>query len=82
MGKPVVATDQAFAGISAEAGRDLIVTSGADAFAAAVVDLAKDDEARRRIGEAARKRMEEYYSWDRKMAVLDTLIERHDRGAG
>lgn len=82
MGKPVVATDQAYAGISAEAGRDLIVTSGADAFAAAVVDLAKDGDARRRIGEAARKRMEEHYSWDRKMAVLDTLIERHERGAG
>lgn len=74
MARPVVASPQAFEGIDAEPGRDLVVAEGAEATAAAVLRLAADSEAAGRMGAAARARMCERYSWDRQMAPLETLV--------
>ena len=74
MARPVVASPQAFEGIDAQAGRDLMVADGAEATAAAVLRLAADGAAAGRMGAAARARMCERYSWGRQMAQLETLV--------
>ena len=74
MARPVVASPQAFEGIDAEPGRDLLVADGADATASAVLRLAADGGFAARMGAAARARMCERYSWDRQMAPLESLV--------
>ena len=68
MAIPVVATPQAFEGIDADPEADLVVAGEAPAFAQAVVELLQDPARRRRIGEQARRRVEENYGWDRALA--------------
>jgi len=67
MARPVVASPQAFEGIDAEPGRDLIVADGSAAQAAAVCDLL-DDPARRQV--------ETRYAWDARLAPLDAMLVR------
>ncbi|HZF44280.1 MAG TPA: TIGR03087 family PEP-CTERM/XrtA system glycosyltransferase [Sphingomonadaceae bacterium] len=74
MARPVVASPQAFEGIDAEPGRDLLVANGAEATAEAVLRVAADSGVAARIGAAARARMCERYSWDRQMAPLEELV--------
>ncbi|NUU01802.1 TIGR03087 family PEP-CTERM/XrtA system glycosyltransferase [Herbaspirillum robiniae] len=78
MGMPVLASPQAFEGISAAAGRDLLVADGAAAFAEAAVRLLQDtlpDGPRASLAASARATIEEKYGWDRQLAVLDALLE-------
>ncbi|MBZ6379997.1 hypothetical protein B5C34_14305 [Pacificimonas flava] len=77
MGKPVVASSQAYSGINAEPGHDLLVADTADAFAGAVADLLEDGKRRARMGRAARAKMRSYYSWDARLAHLDEIMARH-----
>lgn len=78
MGMPVLASPQAFEGISAQPGRDLLVADGAAALAQAAIDLLQDqrpDGARARLAASARQRIEAHYGWERQLSVLDTLLE-------
>lgn len=74
MGKAVVATPQAFEGIEASPGQDIVVADGAKTFAAAVAGLLRDVDARRRIGARARELMISKYRWDSRLKVLDRLV--------
>jgi sugar transferase (PEP-CTERM/EpsH1 system associated) len=74
MARPVVASTGAFLGIHAEPGRDLIVADGADAQAEAVLALLADEGRAGEIGRAARRRMEEGYSWDAQLAPLAGML--------
>lgn len=75
MAKTVVATPEAFEGIDAVPGQDLMVTEGPEAFGAAVAKvLAQDGDAA--MGARARARVKENYAWSRNMAVLDDLLFR------
>jgi sugar transferase (PEP-CTERM/EpsH1 system associated) len=73
-GRPVVASPAAFEGIEAESGRDLIVADGAEAQARAVSDLLADPDRAAGVGSAARRRMEEAYRWDARLAPLASLV--------
>jgi sugar transferase (PEP-CTERM/EpsH1 system associated) len=72
MARPVVATPQAFAGLRAEAGRDLLV--GADATALAALACEVLDGQHPALGAAGRAAVERNYVWDATLAGLDTLF--------
>jgi sugar transferase (PEP-CTERM/EpsH1 system associated) len=73
MGRPVVASAQAFEGVAAQPGRDLLVAEGAEAMAEAVgAVLAGRHPA---LPEAARAAMEASYAWAAALARLDDLMD-------
>lgn len=74
MGRPVVATPQAFEGIDAQPGRDLLVAASEDEFAEHVIGLLQDPRRAARIGANARARIELRYSWAANLRLLDDLL--------
>ena len=81
MGRPVVATPAAFEGIEAEPGRDLLVAETAEEQARAVRHLLSDPTRAAALGAAARRRMEEAYSWEARLAPLAGLLGVSERQA-
>jgi sugar transferase (PEP-CTERM/EpsH1 system associated) len=73
MGKAVVTTAQAFEGLRAIAGEDIIVADGEEDFAAAVVSLMLDVGRARDIGARARARTVQNYAWEKNLALLGRL---------
>lgn len=74
LGRPVVASPQAFEGVRAEAGRDLLVADGSDAMAQTV--LAVSEGRYPTLGAAARKAIERSYTWDATLTRLDACLDR------
>ena len=74
MGRPIVVTPQAYEGIDAEPERDLCVARDGKEFADKTVQLLNDPQRARAIGLAARKRVEERYSWGENLRVLEQLL--------
>jgi sugar transferase (PEP-CTERM/EpsH1 system associated) len=74
MARPVVASPAAFVGIDAEPGRDLLVADGAQAQAAAVLALLGDRARAEALGAAARRRIEQFYRWERMLAPLSAIL--------
>jgi len=78
-GKAIVSTTLGAEGIDVQDGEHLVLADDAKAFADRIVDLLNRPEKRRRLGEAARKRAEEKYSWamlgDRLAGVYARAIE-------
>jgi sugar transferase (PEP-CTERM/EpsH1 system associated) len=70
MGKAVVCTPQAFEGLQAEQGVDLLTAATEDAFADAVIGLLRDRAAAGRMGENARRFVERHYRWSDHLAAL------------
>ncbi|HYJ82829.1 MAG TPA: glycosyltransferase, partial [Allosphingosinicella sp.] len=81
MARPVVASPAAFEGIEAEPGRHLLVAGTAEAQAEAINGLLGDPERARRLGEAARRRMEQAYRWEARLAPLAGIIGAAPRRA-
>jgi sugar transferase (PEP-CTERM/EpsH1 system associated) len=79
LGRPVVASPQAFEGVRAEAGRDLLVADGPDATAQAVVAVIEGRHPA--MGAAARQAIERGYTWDVTLARLDDCLHRVLHGA-
>jgi sugar transferase (PEP-CTERM/EpsH1 system associated) len=77
MAKPVVASPQAFEGVRAQPGRELLVADGAAATARAVSDVL--DGAHQELGAAARAAIERSYDWSATLSVLDASF--CDKGA-
>ena len=75
MGRSVVASPQAYEGIDADPGRDLIVADVGEQ-AAAVSALLTDPARAEAIGAAARARVEARYAWDARLAPLDAMMAR------
>ena len=73
LGRPVVVTPQAYEGVRAEAGRDLLVADGAEALASTIGEVL--DGKHPGLGAAARRAMEGGYSWASRMALLDRLLD-------
>lgn len=71
---PVVASPAAFEGISAEAGRDLLVAAGPKAFSRAVVTLLRDPAVRERYAAAGRTCVETNHNWSRLLRRLEDLV--------
>ncbi len=86
MGRPVVATSIANEGIGATDRRELLLADTPEAFARAVLDLLADPLLRRRLGEAARRFVEEHWTWEKPFLALEqawfaALDERERDGA-
>jgi glycosyltransferase involved in cell wall biosynthesis len=62
-GRAIVSTPTGCAGLELSDGRDLLVRSGADEFAAAVCQLLEDVELRGALAAHARRTVEERFSW-------------------
>lgn len=75
MGLPAVASSAAAAGVEAAPGRDVFVADDPADFASATVRLFRDDDLRRRTGEAARACMETNYRWEHQLQRLDRVLE-------
>jgi sugar transferase (PEP-CTERM/EpsH1 system associated) len=73
LGRPVVASPQAFEGVRAVPGRDLLVADGAETMARAV--LAVIDGQHPDLGAAARSLVEQTYTWRATLARLDGLLD-------
>ncbi len=74
MEKPAVVSRQAFEGIDAVQGRDLLVASDIAAEAQAVLELLDDPASAKTMGRAARARMLARYGWDSTLAPLADVI--------
>jgi glycosyltransferase involved in cell wall biosynthesis len=74
MARPVVASPAAFEGIEAEPGRHLLVAGEAEAQAEAIAGLLEDPERARALGSAARRRMEQAYRWEARLAPLAGIV--------
>ena len=73
LGRPVVASPQAFEGVRAEAGRDLLVGDGAAAIARLVAEVL--DGAHPELGAAGRRAVEQGYTWSASLARLDGFLD-------
>lgn len=73
MGRPVVASPQAFEGVAATPDRDLLVADGAPAMAAAIV--AVRNGLHPGLPAAARAAMERGYAWAATLRRLDDLLD-------
>ncbi|HEX5326391.1 MAG TPA: TIGR03087 family PEP-CTERM/XrtA system glycosyltransferase [Acetobacteraceae bacterium] len=74
MGTPVVASPQAFEGLRAAAGRDLLVADGASAMARAVTEVIEGHHPG--LGRAGRQAVERGYAWSAILEKLDTWLDR------
>jgi sugar transferase (PEP-CTERM/EpsH1 system associated) len=74
MGKAVVSTPQAFEGIRAVAGEEIVIADDADAFADDVIALLRDKGQARAVGDKARARVVSDYAWEANLRVLDRLL--------
>jgi sugar transferase (PEP-CTERM/EpsH1 system associated) len=83
MARPVVASPAAFEGIEAEPGRHLLVAAEAEAQAEAIAGLIEDRGRAAAMGQAARRRMEEVYRWEARLAPLGEIVAvaRHKAAA-
>jgi sugar transferase (PEP-CTERM/EpsH1 system associated) len=77
MARPVVASPQAYEGIEAVPGRDLLVADGPQDMAAAIAAVL--DGAHPALPRAARAATEAGYAWDTALSRLDDLLDSRPR---
>jgi glycosyltransferase involved in cell wall biosynthesis len=75
-GLPLVTTTVGLGGIHAARGRDLLVADGAREFADAVVSVLRSPERARELGESARARVMEDYTWEGAAAAVERVYDR------
>jgi sugar transferase (PEP-CTERM/EpsH1 system associated) len=73
MARPVVASPQAFEGIDAVAGRELVVADAPDAYADSVIELLRSPDPA--MGRAARASVERRYSWPAHLSQIEKRFE-------
>lgn len=76
---PVVASPAAFAGISAVAGRDLLVPAEPGEFSRAVITLLRDSAARERVAAAGLACVKTNHNWSQLLERLEDLVAGGDR---
>ena len=72
-GTPVVATPNALGGIEAQEGEHVLMAGDAEGLAEQVVRLLKDPALRLRLAHNARRLMEDKYTWERSVAMLEEV---------
>jgi polysaccharide biosynthesis protein PslH len=75
MGKPVVCTSIALAGLHANPEENVIVADNSDHFAAQVVRLLKDESLRKAVGERAKRTVRDRYSWRQQAELLEATVK-------
>ncbi len=76
MGRPVIASPQAFEGVRAVPGQDLLVADGADATADRIAEVL--DGAHPGLNGAARAAMVRGYAWPATLSRLDAILAAMD----
>ena len=76
MGIPVVATPQAFEGIEAKPGRDLILGEDIGKIAEGVIKLIKEVSLRKRLSGNGRAVIEKNYCWTKNLEKLNSILTR------
>ena len=76
MGKAVVSTTIGAEGLPVTAGQDVVIADEPAEFARSVVDLIRDDAARRRIETAARQLVVERYDWSAVAQDFEDALTR------
>jgi sugar transferase (PEP-CTERM/EpsH1 system associated) len=81
MGVAALVTPQAFEGLEAEAGRDIVVAPAEpEAFATEAIELLRNPERRQAITQSARRIVVAEYSWEGRLRVLDDLLRGNYSG--
>ncbi|MDA3797744.1 MAG: TIGR03087 family PEP-CTERM/XrtA system glycosyltransferase [Kiritimatiellae bacterium] len=75
MGKAVVATAKANAGIQAEDGKQLLIADDVDIFIDKITALLNDQNKRVALSSAAREFVIEKYDWNRNLQLLEVLLQ-------
>jgi glycosyltransferase involved in cell wall biosynthesis len=73
MARPVVSTTLGIEALEVADGRELRIADTPADFAAAVLELLRDRDARRRLGQAGRARVLQRYTWDACAASYEEL---------
>jgi sugar transferase (PEP-CTERM/EpsH1 system associated) len=73
LGRPVVASAQAFEGVRAVPGRDLLVADDADSMAQAIIEII--DGRHPGLGAAGRALIQQSYTWGVTLARLDACLD-------
>jgi sugar transferase (PEP-CTERM/EpsH1 system associated) len=82
MGRPVLTTEPAFAGLGAEPDAEVCVAADAEAFAARAIQLLGDPVRAESMGRAGRAFVEREYVWERSMRRFEALLQAsHARAA-
>jgi glycosyltransferase involved in cell wall biosynthesis len=76
MAAPVVSTSLGAEGLAVTHGRDVLVADTAEAFAAEVVRVLRDDALGAELGSAGRRLVEGSYDWRAAARVLEALYRR------
>ncbi|HKV25982.1 MAG TPA: glycosyltransferase family 4 protein [Candidatus Acidoferrum sp.] len=76
MGKAVVSTRIGAEGLPVTDGENIVLADEPQDFADAILRLFRDEPARDQTGAAARKLVEEHYSWRTVVRVFDEVLER------
>jgi sugar transferase (PEP-CTERM/EpsH1 system associated) len=74
MGIPVVATPQAFEGIEAKPGRDLILGEDVEKIAEGVIRLIKEVSLRKCLSGSGRAVIEKNYNWTKNLEKLNSIL--------
>jgi sugar transferase (PEP-CTERM/EpsH1 system associated) len=75
-GTPLIVTPFALGGIEATDGAHLLIASDAETFADHVVQLLKNPALRHRLAHSARRLVEEKYTWERSVTVLESSLRQ------
>lgn len=81
MGKAVVSTSVGAEGLPVSDGENIILADDPEQFARKTVELMKNTEARRRLGDAGRGLVTENYTWDAAARCFSDICERVVRSA-
>ena len=76
IGRPVVSTSLGAEGIPAHQRENIILADNPEDFAQGVEDLMTDDKLFERIRTNARKLVEEKYSWEKGVKVMEGVLEK------
>jgi polysaccharide biosynthesis protein PslH len=75
MGKPIVSTPEGAEGLEVVDGRDLLLASDPQQFAAKVKQILDDPQLARTLGQNARKLVEDRYGWAASVGRLEKFYE-------
>ncbi len=73
MGTPVVCSSQANTALKTVNGRDILVGDSAESVAEHILSLLASPEKRAQVGQAGRRYVEQYHTWDSAAATLESL---------
>jgi glycosyltransferase involved in cell wall biosynthesis len=76
MGKAIVSSSVGAEGLPVNDGDNIILANDPEEFAGRVVELLRGQEARRRLGQAARQLVEQNYSWSSVSEHFDAVLAR------